>query len=140
MRVFELPAYIDEVREAMSVQRRQRSLVLHDSQDNQKLEDILLQVLSVLQTIRQTGKDLYKWLHLNFVQIRGSLLPDHIGLHYIPGPWLLPEVKAGWPDWRLLTIFNEKDLLGDTCASVLDFADYILLVFLLQVHSGLPES
>ena len=60
MRVFELPAYIDEVREAMSVQRRQRSLVLHDSQDNQKLEDILLQVLSVLQTIRQTGKDLYK--------------------------------------------------------------------------------
>ena len=60
MRVFELPAYIDEVREAMSVQRRQRSLVLHDSQDNQKLEDILLQVLSVLQTIRQAGKDLYK--------------------------------------------------------------------------------
>lgn len=60
MRVFELPSYIDEVREAMSVQRRQRSLVLHDSQDNQKLEDILLQVLSVLQTIRQTGKDLYK--------------------------------------------------------------------------------
>ena len=38
MRVFELPSYIDEVREAMSVQRRQRSLVLHDSQDNQKLE------------------------------------------------------------------------------------------------------
>ena len=60
MRVFELSSYIDEVREAMSVQRRQRSLVLHDSQDNQKLEDILLQVLSVLQTIRQTGKDLYK--------------------------------------------------------------------------------
>lgn len=86
MRVLELPAYINEVCEAVRVQRRQRSLVLHDSQDNQELEDILLQVLSILQVIRQAGKNLYRRLYLNVVEIRGSLLLDHIGIHHIPGP------------------------------------------------------